>query len=305
MSGVQGILLLDKPLGCTSNQALVQVKRWFGARKAGHTGSLDPLATGLLPLCFGEATKLSGWLLDADKGYHASAQLGLVTDSGDLAGRVLAEHPVPALTPEALEAACAGLRGAILQVPPMTSALKHQGQRLYQLARQGLEVERAARPVTIHALDVWLEAPDRLRLEVRCSKGTYIRTLVQDLGKALGCGATVTVLRRTRLGTFAADGMHTLEALERRHAEAGVAGLRDWLLPADHALEHWPAVYLSAEAARRLGQGQAIDGAVPTSGDAPVECLQRIYAPEGHFLGIGWVDGQGVLTPKRLFQSAA
>jgi tRNA pseudouridine55 synthase len=296
---IDGIILLDKPQGLSSNQALGRVKFLLAARKGGHTGSLDPLATGLLPLCFGQATKVSGWLLDADKHYVARARLGVETSTGDLEGEVLRVRPVPRVSAADIEAACRGLRGEIRQIPPMYSALKHAGQRLYALARKGMEVERAARTVTIHSLEAELEAPDLLRLEVHCSKGTYIRTLVEDLGRALGCGATVAELRRTGHGAFASGGMVPLQALEAAAAEGGPQALEAWLLPPDRALAGWPAVRLDAAASRFLRQGQPVF--VPNVRDAgPL----RLYGPGGEFLGVGGLLDDGRVAPRRLFVSA-
>jgi tRNA pseudouridine55 synthase len=293
---IDGIILLDKPLGLSSNQALGRVKYLLAARKAGHTGSLDPLATGLLPLCFGQATKVSGWLLDADKRYVAVARLGVETTTGDLEGEILREAPVPELSEAAIEAACAGLRGTITQIPPMYSALKHGGQRLYDLARKGIEVERAARTVTIHFLEVTPIPPDRLRLEVHCSKGTYIRTLVQDLGRALGCGATVAQLRRTGHGAFDARDMVGMDTLEAAAAEGGPRALEAWLLPADRALADRPALRLDAASARFLCQGQPVF--VPGVRDhGPL----RLYGASAEFLGIGELLDDGRVAPRRLF----
>ena len=296
---VDGIILLDKPLGLSSNQALGRVKYLLAARKAGHTGSLDPLATGLLPLCFGQATKVSGWLLDADKRYMAVARLGVETATGDLEGEVLREMPVPALSDADIEAACAGLRGPIQQVPPMYSALKHEGQRLYDLARRGIEVERPARAVMIHSLLAEQVAPDRLRLEVHCSKGTYIRTLVQDLGRALGCGATVAELRRTGHGAFDAAEMVSMATLEAAAAEGGPEAIERWLLPADRALADRPEVRLDAASSRFLRQGQPVfvPGVRETG---PL----RLYGAAGEFLGIGELLDDGRVAPRRLFVSA-
>lgn len=296
---IDGIILLDKPLGWSSNQALARVKHLLRARKAGHTGSLDPLATGLLPLCFGQATKVSGWLLDADKHYRAVALLGRVTSTGDLEGEVLRQTEVPALSAEQIEAACRGLRGEILQIPPMHSALKHQGQRLYELARKGVEVERAARRVIIHSLSARLIAPDRLALEVHCSKGTYIRTLVEDLGRALGCGAVVAELRRTGHGAFDASDLVTMAMLEAAAAESGPHGLERWLLPPDRALADRPAVRLDATSARFLRQGQPVfvPGVRETG---PL----RIYDPQGEFIGVGVLQEDGRVAPRRLFVSS-
>lgn len=296
---IDGIILLDKPRGWSSNQALARVKHLLRARKAGHTGSLDPLATGLLPLCFGQATKVSSWLLDADKRYQAVALLGRVTSTGDLEGEVLQQTGVPPLSTAQIEAACEGLRGEILQIPPMHSALKHQGQRLYELARKGVEVERAARRVTIRSLSASLIAPDRLALEVCCSKGTYIRTLVEDLGRALGCGATVAELRRVGHGAFDAGDMVTLDTLEATTAESGPHGLDRWLLPPDRALADRPAIRLDGASTRFVRQGQPVF--VPGVKDTgPL----RLYGADGEFIGVGMLQEDGRIAPRRLFVSA-
>mgnify|MGYP006288020815 CR=1 FL=1 len=285
-----GILLLDKPAGLTSNQALGRVKRLLGIRKAGHTGALDPMATGLLPLCFGEATKISAFLLDADKRYLAELKLGVTTDSGDADGAVTASADVPMLDRDDIEPVLARFRGAIEQVPPMVSALKHKGKRLHELARAGIEVERKPRPVTIHTLDLLDVERDRLTLRVDCTKGTYIRSLGMDIGDALGCGAHLTALRRERSGPFDLVDAVDLDTLESN----GEAAARARLLPADLALADRPSVELDAERAARLQQGQAVDA----EGEAadPV----RIYS-EGVFLGLGRVDERGILRPRRLF----
>ena len=293
---VDGILLLDKPAGSTSNQALRQVSRWLDARKAGHTGNLDPLATGLLVLCFGEATKISGWLLDADKRYVATARLGIVTDSADADGEVLSERPVPAIDNGSLEAVLAGFRGAISQVPPMVSALKHQGRRLHELAREGKTVDRPPRPVTIHSLNGECLGPDRLQLTVDCSKGTYVRSLVADIGEALGCGAHVETLRRTALGPFPGDGMWTPEALEARR-EAGPDALDDLLLTPDQALIDYPAITLDAGQVPAFCQGRKASG---SHGAGAPAGLCRVYADTGGFLGIGLGDSEHGVAPRRL-----
>lgn len=217
---VHGILLLDKPSGGSSNHALQRAKRLFGAAKAGHTGSLDPLATGMLPICFGEATKLSAFLLDADKGYETTLKLGVTTNSADADGETVLERPVPAYLDRAtFEEICARFTGPIMQIPPMVSAIKIDGQRLYKLARQGKEVDRPPRPVVIHSLDVLSFSGDTARLAVRCSKGTYIRSLVTDIGEAIGCGAHVTTLRRTFVSPFEQAPMITIETLEQMVAQ--------------------------------------------------------------------------------------
>ncbi|HEY1991579.1 MAG TPA: tRNA pseudouridine(55) synthase TruB [Gammaproteobacteria bacterium] len=291
---VHGVLLLDKPVGLTSNDALQRAKRIFSANKAGHTGSLDPLASGMLPLCFGEATKVSGFLLDADKRYAVTARLGSRTATADAEGEVTATAPVPTLTAKAIEAALARFRGEIRQVPPMYSALHHQGQRLYDLAREGIEVEREPRSVTIHELTLAGHGADSLSLDVRCSKGTYIRTLVEDVAQALGTLAHVTVLRRLSVGPFGTDSvLHTLESLEGLK-DAGPAALDALLLPVDHAVLHWPKASLQEDMAWYFSRGQAVRVAgTPSAGRL------RVYAGS-RFLGVGEIIEDGRLAPKRL-----
>ena len=291
---VNGILLLDKPIGMTSNRALQKIKHLYGARKAGHTGSLDPLASGLLPLCFGQATKVSHWLLDADKVYEVEAAIGTQTDTADADGQVIATSGLDHISAELLELAMAAHRGEIEQIPPMYSALKHDGQRLYKLARAGKEVERKARPVTIYELDVVRFDPHRPVLRVRCSKGTYIRTLVETLAAAMGTLAHVAALRRTGLGPFAPMGMVTMETLEPlvEHRDA----LDRLLIPADMALEGFPAVELSADEAFYLGNGHTVGHA-----RQGVSGLVRLYDQNARFLGIGEVLPDGGVAPKRLF----
>ena len=291
---VSGILLLDKPLGATSNEALQQAKRLFQARKAGHTGSLDPLADGLLPLCFGEATKLSAYLLDADKRYFVRVKLGIVTATGDAEGEVLERRPVEGFTPERLEAAVARFVGHIEQLPPMYSALKHQGQRLYKLAREGIEVAREPRTVTIHAIVLGVLDGDEFEMDVRCSKGTYVRTLAEDIGAALGCGAHVIGLRRTGVGPYGADDMVTMGQVEDAAAK-GAQALDALLLPLDSAVGHWPEVRLSQDAAYYLKMGQPV--LVPR---APTSGLVRLYEPNGGFVGVGQIEDDGKVAPRRL-----
>lgn len=292
---VDGILLLDKPVGLSSNAALQRARRLYRARKAGHTGSLDPLATGLLPLCFGEATKVSGLLLDADKTYRATLALGAATATGDAEGVVVAEAPVPLLDPGTVLQAMAGLSGPLLQRPPMYSALKHDGRRLYELARQGVEVEREPRPIVVHELRLLsLEGP-RLTFEARVSKGTYIRTLGEDLARALGTVGHLSALRRTHLGPFAADAMRTLDELEALATGQGEAVLDALLLPVDAALLDHPALMLDERQARALCHGQVV--LMP----GPAGLRVRAYGPDGRFLGIAAVapDG-GALSVVRL-----
>ncbi len=312
---VDGILLLDKPRGRSSNQALGRVKYLLQAKKAGHTGALDPRATGLLPLCFGQATKVSGWLLDADKRYIAEAQLGVETDSADLDGAVIREAPIPTIDDAMLRDLERRFSGAQKQVPPMVSALKHQGKRLYELARQGVEVDRPPRPVQIHSLKIEAVGPDRLRLEVHCSKGTYIRSLVADIGHAFGCGAAVDTLHRVGHGHFDADAMVSLDAIEAAFEAGGAAAIEAMLQPAEAALAHWPSVTLdaAASAAMRHGNpasGTAVIAAAPGAADAPAEedtgwPLVCVFAADGGFLAVGVQDGEGQVLARRLFVPAA
>jgi tRNA pseudouridine55 synthase len=286
---LSGILLLDKPSGITSNAALGRAKRVLGIRKAGHTGTLDPMASGLLVLCFGEATKVSGFLLDADKAYEAEATLGITTDSEDAEGEVTAEQPVPEFGDADIEAALAGFRGPIEQVPPMHSALKHKGKRLYELARRGEVVERPPRSVVIHALDCVEWTPPTLCLNVRCSKGTYIRSLVRDIGAALGCGAHLSALRRTLSSPFGIEDAITLDQLSALDQESA----RGRLLPPDQAVLHCLAVDLDEERALRLQQGQSLAGIDGAAG------LVRAYRGK-EFLGLATLDDNGRLRAKRL-----
>ncbi|MDH3647853.1 MAG: tRNA pseudouridine(55) synthase TruB [Gammaproteobacteria bacterium] len=292
---VHGILLLDKPVGITSNSALQKIKRLFKARKAGHTGSLDPLASGLLVVCLGEATKISAYLLDADKRYIVSARVGAKTDTGDAAGKIIRDN-VAAPTNDALVAALEGFRGDINQVPPMYSALKHQGQRLYELARKGLEVERKARKVTIRQLDLIGFDDGCFSLDVVCSKGTYIRTLVEDIAEAAGSCAHVVALRREVVGPFSGDNMLSIDHLERL-AEQGPETLDSVLLPIDSAITGWPAVTLSQDAAWYLQRGQPVT--VPR---VPDQGWVRLYQVESDFIGIGEVTADGQIAPRRIFR---
>lgn len=293
---VNGILLLDKPDGMTSNDALQQVKRLYKAEKAGHTGSLDPLATGMLPICLGEATKVSGFLLDADKRYLITCKLGVKTATADAEGEVLERRPVPALDEQELEGQLARFRGTIQQIPPMYSALKHKGERLYKLARQGQEVERAPRTVTIRELTLHRLEGDEIDLEVACTKGTYVRTLAEDLGEVLGCGAHVKTLRRLGVGPYTEPAaMTTLEEL-RHLAGDGFAALDGALLPLESALSGWPGVRLSPDSAFYLRQGQAV--LVPK---APTAGWVRLYDQDQRFLGVGEIQDDGKVAPRRLF----
>jgi tRNA pseudouridine55 synthase len=296
---VDGILLLDKPAGLTSNAALQKVKRLYRARKAGHTGSLDPLASGLLPMCLGEATKVSGFLLDADKHYWVSCRLGVRTSTADAEGEVLETRPVTDVTEARLREVMESFKGEIEQVPPMYSAVKHQGQRLYALARQGVEVEREPRRITIHAIELRDFRLPLVEIEVHCSKGTYIRTLVEDMGAALGCGAHVADLRRYGVGPYNASGMVTFEVLEDCLAREGEAGLDRLLLPMESGLSQWPDVRLSVNAAFYLRQGQPV--LVP---HAPTAGLVRLYEGQRRFLGVGEILDDGRVAPRRLLNTA-
>ena len=291
---VHGILLLDKPAGLTSNETLQKVKRLFNARKAGHTGSLDRGATGLLPLCFGEATKFSSFLLEADKHYLAACRLGVETTTGDAEGEVVRKVPVPELDREQLEAVLARFRGNIQQVPPMYSALKHKGKRLYELAYQGIEVQREAREVSVHSLKLVDFDSRELLLEVHCSKGTYIRTLAEDIGKVLGCGAHVSRLRRTGTGPFHEEEMITMEELEGLAAQ-GLGALDACLLSIDTVIREMPRVEMTETVAYYLKQGQPV--IIP---HAPTKGLLRIYTDAREFLGVGEVLDDGRIAPRRL-----
>ncbi|WP_339652511.1 tRNA pseudouridine(55) synthase TruB [Halopseudomonas pelagia] len=293
---IDGVLIFDKPLGMSSNNALQKVRWLFNAAKGGHTGSLDPLASGVLPLCLGEATKFSQYLLDADKAYVTEARLGMTTTTGDAEGDVLETKPVN-VTLEQVESFLPQFTGDILQIPPMYSALKHEGQPLYKLARAGETVERKPRSVTINQLKVLGLEGDRLRLEVHCTKGTYIRTLVEDLGNALGCGAHVSELRRIQAGPFDLSKAVTLETLEALHAEGGHLALDHLLLPSDCGLEDWPEVELTEQTAYYLNHGQAVR--VPGS---PAFGMVRLRDPSGQFIGIGEMTDDARVAPKRLMR---
>lgn len=291
---VHGILLLDKPAGISSNAALQIAKRLYQARKAGHCGSLDPLASGLLPVCFGEATKVAGFLLNTDKCYEVRCRLGVTTTTGDAEGEVSAVQPVGAYAATELAQVLADFTGEQQQIPPMHSALKQHGQPLYKLAHRGLSVERAPRTITIHALRLVRYAGADLELEVTCSKGTYIRTLVEDIGARLGCGAHVTVLRRTRTGDFSLAHAVTLEALQALSA-GGATQADGLLLPMQSALEGWPQLRLSEETAHYLRLGQVVF--VP---QAPGAGWVSLYAADAGFIGMGEMLGDGRVAPRRL-----
>nr|WP_275579264.1 tRNA pseudouridine(55) synthase TruB [Alloalcanivorax marinus] len=289
-------MLLDKSQGVTSNGALQMAKKMFAAAKAGHTGSLDPLATGMLPICFGEATKFSQFLLDADKRYQVTARLGVTTETGDADGEVRDTRPVDVSEARALEALDRFL-GDIEQVPSMYSAIKHNGTPLYKLAREGITVERKPRAVTIHEIrDARLLDGDRLEFEVACSKGTYVRSLVEDVGEVLGCGAHVIGLRRLSAGPYPAERMMTLEQLGEIKAEGGFEALDDYLLPLSTSVADWPRVALGDNAAYYLRQGQPV-----MAGDRPLEGWVSIYeASTDTFMGVGEVLEDGRIAPRRL-----
>lgn len=294
---INGILLLDKPPKMTSNAALQTVKRMFNALKAGHTGSLDPLATGLLPLCFGEATKFSQFLLNADKRYLARVKLGVITDSGDADGEVIETRLVPEISDSRIEEVLARYRGEIIQVPSMFSAIKVDGQPLYKLARKGIEVERDGRAISIYELQVSDRDSDEFTLFVHCSKGTYVRTLVEDIGAELGCGAHVIGLRRSSAGPFVeADAvtMSELEAVQDDWSE-----LDRLLLPISAAVSEWPVVELTEVTASYLRQGQPVQVS-----NAPTDGWVRIFTESSDrgdaFIGVGEILGDGRVAPRRL-----
>lgn len=292
---VSGVFLLNKPLGLSSNQILQKIRWLYAAEKGGHTGSLDPLATGLLPICFGEATKFSQYLLLADKRYDFTIELGKVTTTGDSEGEVVTEKVVPTLDAAVIQAAIERFVGEIKQVPPMFSALKHKGQPLYKLAREGVEIERAARPVTIFSLEIRTVSLPYVELSVHCSKGTYVRSLAVDIGEALGCGAYVTRLHRTAVGAIGSDQMHRLEELEAISTDNGW-GPRDALLqPIDDFLQDMPVQCLLADGVRRIKTGQK----VPVPPGLPSEVPLRVVSEAGNFIGIAEIQ-KGLLVPKRL-----
>lgn len=293
---VNGILLLDKPVGLSSNAALQAARRLYGARKAGHTGSLDPLASGLLPLCFGEATKVSGFLLDADKHYRVRVRLGEKTATGDAEGEVIARSDAPVPKASEIRAVLRRFLGERDQIPPMHSAIKHRGKRLYELARAGREVEREPRRIRIDELTLEGLDGNVMELDVRCSKGTYVRTLAEDIAESLGTRGHVAGLERLAVGPFAPQGMHTMEELEARAAE-GYPALDALLLPIDEALAEWPEVVLDADSAFYLGRGQPVQ--VP---GAPTSGRVRVYDEGRRLLGVGEVLDDGRIAPKRLLR---
>ena len=292
---IHGVFLLDKPQGMSSNDIMQKVNRIFQANKAGHTGALDPLATGMLPICLGEATKFSQFLLDADKRYLVTAKLGERTDTSDAEGQIVETRDVKVKTPEILTA-LEQFRGDILQVPTMFSALKHNGKPLYEYARQGITVEREARPITIFELNFIEYNAPYLTLEVHCSKGTYIRTLVDDLGEVLGCGAHVTMLRRTAVADYPTEKMldwHTLQSLAEQQDLSLLDAL---LLPMDTAVAKLPTLTLNESQAQGIRFGQRVKFNNPNS----LQGLVRLFSHENRFLGVAVIDENNVIRPQRL-----
>ena len=289
---VDGVLLLDKPVGLSSNDALIKAKRFLNAKKAGHTGTLDPFATGLLPLCFGEATKFSQDLLEADKTYETTVHLGITTNTGDTEGEAIATREVN-VTREQIDAVLAQFRGPIMQVPPMYSALKRDGKAYYEYAREGITLEREARPVTILDLTFLDYTAPFLKLSVTCSKGTYIRVLGEDIGNALGCGAHLNALRRTQVGALTADGMVTLEQIGAQEQPTSL------LAPVDALLSSFPSIALTDELAKRFLQGQRLalgKEAIEVPGERG---RVRVYH-DGKLLGTGLLQEYAILAPERL-----
>ena len=296
---VDGLLLLNKPPGMTSNRALQTVRRLLKAKKAGHTGSLDPSATGMLPLCFGEATKVCAFLLDADKTYRVTARLGEATSTGDADGSEVVETAeVPALSFDAWNDILQGFLGESMQVPPMYSALKQDGKRLYELARKGETVEREARPIRVDAIELLEAAGTRLVFRVTCSKGTYVRVLVEDIARRAGTVGHTVRLHRESVGPFRSEDMQDLTAIEAG-ADADLEGLRAGLLTPDVALEGLPAVHIEAGDAERFAGGQAVQLAADG-----VEGLVRVYGAGENFVGVGELSASGTLAPRRVFKTS-
>lgn len=298
---VNGVLLLDKPKGMSSNHALQRVRRLYQAQKAGHTGTLDPMATGVLPICLGEATKFSAYLLEADKVYRTRVELGVITDTGDAEGEVLERRQVPALSDTDIDAAIERFRGEIEQVPPMYSALKHQGKKLYELAREGKHVERAARRISVYDARLLSRDGNAFELEVSCSKGTYIRTLAEDIGLTLGAGAHISALRRLKAGSFGmtvpdAPTVWTLEALE---ALTGQEVKEAALMPVDVLVEHLPSLEVVEADYQRLVHGQSV---YLNAASLSTDTLLRLYHSKA-FIGLGVVKGAGEVAPRRLLVS--
>lgn len=292
---VNGILVLDKPPGCTSNQVLQRIKRMYGAAKAGHTGSLDPLATGVLPLCFGEATKFSQYLLDADKSYRVKAKWGEKTTTADAEGEVIETCATDGLTQEALEAQLEAFTGEVTQVPSMYSALKHQGQPLYKLARQGVEVERKARTIRVYSMSLLAFDQEHFSLDVHCSKGTYIRNLVEDIAAALGNLAHVVELHRTKAGSYVDEQAVSVDDLSQAIDNGGHKALDELLLPLGSSADHWPTLELSEATAFYLRNGNSVQ--VPNS---PADGWVKLVGPQQEFLGVGEMQDDGKVAPRRM-----
>jgi len=289
---INGVLLMDKPLGISSNYALQRVKRFFKAQKAGHTGSLDPLATGMLPICFGEATKFSQFLLDTDKTYEVTAKWGERTTTSDAEGEVIQTRDASGISVDKINQALTAFIGDIEQVPSMYSALKHQGQPLYKLARQGIEVERPARPISIFRFELLSHKGEHTSFKVHCSKGTYIRNLIEDLGEALGCGAHVSKLRRIYVGHFKDEPMYTFDQLKDLLED--LPKLDDLLLPVSAMVQMWPSIDVSTNLAVSIGQGKTV--LIPGT---PSDGLVRIMVNGTEFMGMGEINA-GQVVPKRL-----
>ncbi|MED5411452.1 MAG: tRNA pseudouridine(55) synthase TruB [Pseudomonadota bacterium] len=294
---INGIVLLNKACGLSSNAALQQVKKLYEANKAGHTGSLDPLATGVLPLCLGEATKVSQFLLNSDKRYRTKIKLGERTDSGDKTGTIIQSIADFSVSEADIEKELAAFRGEIEQLPPMHSALKVDGVPLYKMARKGIEIEREKRKVTVYEISLLNIAEDVIELEIACSKGTYIRTIADDLGQALGCGANIVELKRTQAGVFREEDCKDIEALTELKMQGGLEVIDDQLIPMDQAIAELPEVNLPSLTASHLKNGQAV-----IVRHLPKEGLVRLYEEE-QFIGIGCIDDDGKVAPRRLIVS--
>ena len=299
---VNGVLVLDKPIGITSNAALQITKRLFEAAKAGHTGSLDPLATGVLPLCFGEATKFSQYLLDANKRYLATFKLGVATNTGDAEGEIVRSAAVPKLTVQEINKVLDQFRGTIQQTPSMFSALKVNGQPLYKLARQGIEIERKSREVNIFRYEILGLEEDLLKVDIECSKGTYVRSLAEDLGEVLGCGAHVSQLRRTQSGPYEEARTVSIATLEEMKEKDGLEALDALLLPVESSIENWPAINLNDLTAAYFKQGQAVQVAkAPAAGW--VRIFSEVESNDPVFMGVGEILEDGKVAPRRLVVS--
>lgn len=292
---IDGILLLDKSIGISSNNALQRVKRLFAAKKAGHTGSLDPLATGMLPICFGEATKFSQYLLDSNKFYRVLAKMGIETTTGDAEGEIIRTHPVKDITVENVNRVLPSFLGTISQIPPMYSAIKFKGKPLYELARRGIEIPRAPRQITIYHIACLTLTEECFELVVHCSKGTYVRTLVEDIGRKLGCGAHVVQLRRDFVAPYKENAMYTFDSLEEMVKKSGHHCLKDLILPVETSVKNLPKIKLSSALLFYLRSGQPV--LVP---HAPTQGLVQLFSEHGSFLGIGEILEDGRVAPKRL-----